>query len=351
MGTLSQVGSGARPRTEPGDRVLDLLIVGAGPSGLATAIAAHQAGLDYEVLEKGLLVNSIFHFPRSMVFFTTPELLEIGGLPFITPYEKPTQWEALRYYRRVTDVYALTIALGEDVLRIAPEDATFDVASRAASGERLRRARNVVVATGYYDHPNRLGVPGEDLPHVHHYYDEPHPHYRQRVVVVGGKNSAAIAALELHRAGAHVTLLHRRERLSDSIKYWIKPDIDNRIKEGAIASRFEAHVREIGPESVRIEQAGKPELLRADAVFLMTGYHPDAELLRAAGVRIDDATLRPDHDPQTLQTNVPGLFVAGALASGRETSRIFIENGRFHGEAIVAAINARGAGRGLSERA
>lgn len=331
------------PQGEPGERARDLLIVGAGPSGLATAIAAQHAALDYEVVEKGVLVNSIFHFPRSMVFFTTPELLEIGGLPFVTPYEKPTQWEALRYYRRVTDVYALNIALGEDVLRIAPLDGAFAVTSRGASGERVRRARNVVVATGYYDHPNRLGVPGEDHPHVHHYYDEPHPYYRRRVVVVGGKNSAAIAALELHRAGAQVTLVHRRERLSDSIKYWIKPDIDNRIKEGAIAARFEAHVQEIGRDSVRIEHGGSSETLPADAVFLMTGYHPDAELLRSAGVRVDEATLRPDHDPQTLQTNVPGLFVAGALASGRETSRIFIENGRFHGEAIVAAVNARAA--------
>ena len=325
------------------DRVADLLIVGAGPSGLATAIAAHQAGLDYEIVEKGALVNSIVHFPRNMVFFTTPELLEIGGLPFVTPYEKPTQWEALRYYRRVTDAYALRMALGEDVLGIARAGEAFEVASRGAEGERLRRTRNVVVATGYYDHPNRLGVPGEDLPHVRHYYDEPHPYYRQRVVVVGGKNSAAIAALELHRAGAHVTLVHRRERLSDSIKYWIKPDIDNRIKEGAIAARFEAHVREIRDDSVLIEQAGRAETLPAGAVFLMTGYHPDAGLLRRAGVHIDDATLRPDHDPQTMQTNVPGLFVAGALASGRETSRIFIENGRFHGEAIVAAIRARAA--------
>jgi thioredoxin reductase (NADPH) len=198
-----------------------------------------------------------------------------------------------------------------------------------------------VVATGYYDHPNRLGVPGEDLPHVFHYYDEPHPYYRKRVVVVGGKNSAAIAALELHRAGAAVTLVHRRAELARSIKYWIKPDIDNRIQEGVIAARFGAQVVEIRPETVVLESAAGRETLPADAVFLMTGYTPDVGLLRDAGVAIDEATLQPAHDQDTFETNVPGLFIAGALASGRETSRIFIENGRFHGEAIVKAIVAR----------
>jgi thioredoxin reductase (NADPH) len=324
--------------------VTDLIIVGAGPSGLATAIAATQAGLAHEILEKGVLVNSIFRFPRNMVFFTTPELLEIGGLPFVTPYEKPTQWEALRYYRRVTDTFGLRIALGEEVLSIAPGDGGFRVTTRRAGGEVVRETRNVAVATGYYDHPNRLGIPGEDLPHVFHYYDEPHPFYRKRVIVVGGKNSAAIAALELHRAGATVTLVHRGAALGRSIKYWIKPDIDNRIQEGAIPARLGARVVEIRPESVALESAVGQETLPADAVFLMTGYTPDVGLLRGAGVTIDEATLQPAHDKDTLETNVPGLFIAGALASGRETSRIFIENGRFHGEAIVKTIAARRAG-------
>jgi len=319
----------------------DLIVVGAGPSGLATAIAARQAGLDHQILEKGALVNSIFHFPRNMIFFTTPELLEIGGLPFVTPYEKPTQWEALRYYRRVTDTFDLEVALGEEVLSVAPRSGHFRVTTRTGQGERVHEARNVAVATGYYDHPNRLGIPGEDLPHVCHYYDEPHPHYRRHVVVVGGKNSAAIAALELHRAGATVTLVHRRPELGNSIKYWIKPDIDNRIQEGSIAARFGGRVVEIRPEAVIVETAGAHEEIRADTVFLMTGYTPDVSLLRQAGVRIDETLLRPDHDPETLETNVPGLFIAGALASGRETSRIFIENGRFHGEAIVKRIVAR----------
>jgi thioredoxin reductase (NADPH) len=320
---------------------LDLIIVGAGPAGLATAIAAHKAGLDYSVLEKGTLVESIFRFPRHMTFFTTPELLEIGGLPFVTPYEKPTQGEALRYYRRVADAFDLRLELGFEVSRLVREGDLFRLSLRGPRGEEDRRSRHVAVATGYYDHPNRLGVPGEDLPHVSHYWTEAHPFYRRDVVVVGGKNSAAIAALELFRAGARVTLVHRRERLTDSIKYWIKPDIENRIKDGAVAARFETRLMRIEPGCVHVVGPEGAEALAADAVFLLTGYHPDGELLRGAGVHIDEDTLKPDLDLETLETNVPGLFVAGAIASGRETSRIFIENGRFHGEAIVAAITAR----------
>jgi thioredoxin reductase (NADPH) len=323
------------------DRARELIVVGAGPAGLAVAIAAHQAGLDYEVVEKGVLVNGIFNFPRHMTFFTTPELLEIGGMPFVTPYEKPTQAEALKYYRRVVDAYGLRIALGEEVVALARarNGARFRLRTRSErEGERSRRVANVVFATGYYDNPNRLGIPGEDLPHVSHYYTEPHPYYRKRVVVVGGKNSAAIAALELYRAGAAVTLVHRRPQLADSVKYWIRPDIVNRIREGAVTARFNACVVEILQESVVVEHGGQRAEVPADAVFLLTGYHPDTTLLRAGGVRIDEATLIPDHDPRTLETNVPGLYVAGALVSGRHTGRIFIENGRFHGEAIVASI-------------
>jgi thioredoxin reductase (NADPH) len=320
----------------------DLLIVGAGPSGLAVAIAADKAGLDYEVIEKGVLVNSIFHFPRAMTFFTTPDLLEIGGLPFVTPYEKPTQWEALRYYRRVSDTYRLRIALGEEVLSLRRDGDAFALRTRSAgSGEVERRARNVAFATGYYDHPNRLGVPGEDLPHVTHYYDEPHPWYRRPVVIVGGKNSAAIAALELCRAGATVTLVHRQPQLADSIKYWIKPDIENRIKDGAVRALFGTRVVEIRERSVVVEGPADRAEVPAEGVFLMTGYRPETRLLAEAGVRIDRATLKPEHNPQTLETNVRGLFLAGSVAAGLETSKIFIETGRFHGEAIVKALTAR----------
>lgn len=325
------------------DETFDLLIVGGGPAGLAVAIAAHQAGLSYVVIEKGVLVNSIFFFPRQMVFFTTPDLLEIGGLPFVTPYEKPTQAEALKYYRRVCDTYEIELALGEEVTSLRTEDQGFAVTTQRAADEATvtRRGSNVVLATGYYDHPNPLGVPGEDLPHVSHYWTEAHPFYRRRVIVVGGKNSAAIAALELYRAGAEVTLVHRGPGLADSVKYWIKPDIENRIKDGVVTARFGTNVVEIHPEEVVVEQDGVRSELAADAVFLLTGYTPDVGLLKEAGAIVDEDSLVPEHDPDTLETSVPGLFVAGALASGRFTSRIFIENGRFHGEAIVRAIVGR----------
>ncbi len=203
---------------------------------------------------------------------------------------------------------------------------------------RTRRARCVVLATGTYDQPNALGIPGEDLPHVSHYFDEPHPYHRLRVVVVGGSNSAAEAALALFRAGASVTLVHRRERLSGAVKYWLKPDVENRIAEGAIAARFESRAVRIGPEHVVIEGPAGLEELPADAVFLLTGYRPDMALLERTGVRVDPHTLTPEYDPQTFETNVPGLFVAGAVASGADGNRIFIESGRFHGAAVVKAI-------------
>jgi thioredoxin reductase (NADPH) len=322
----------------------DILVVGAGPAGLAVAIAAQKTGLDALIVEKGALVNSIAHFPTHMTFFTTPELLEIGGLPFVTPYEKPTRGEALRYYRRVGDIYRLEIAFDERVESIAPGGEGFVVRSTGLAAARpavVRRTRNVVLASGYYDQPNRLGVPGEDLPHVSHYYDDPHPYYRKNVVVVGGKNSAAIAALELHRAGAaSVTLVHRGPGLSSSVKYWIKPDIENRIKEGSVRALFETRVCEIRPDRVCVAGRHAGEL-PADAAFLLTGYQPDTRLLHEAGVRVEPESLRPEHHPETFETNVPGLFVAGSIVSGRDTNRTFIENGRFHGDAIVAAIRAR----------
>jgi thioredoxin reductase (NADPH) len=321
--------------------VLDLLIVGAGPSGLATAIAARQQGLTCEILEKGVLVNSIFHFPAHMVFFTTPELLEIGGLPLVTPYDKPTRIEALRYYRRVAEKFELPITFGEEVTGLSPGP-PLTVRSRGTSGERERQARALALAIGYYDHPNRLGVPGEDLPHVSHYYQEAHSSYRKRVVIVGGKNSAAEAALELYRGGAHVTMVHRRATLGASIKYWVKPDIENRIAEGSIAARFGAKVVEITPGSVVIEHSGSRESLPADQVLLLTGYHADFDLLRACGVEIDQASGVPVHDPSTLEsTSVPGVFFAGGVLAGKDTAPIFIENGRFHGERIVRVLTER----------
>ena len=331
--------------------VRDVLIVGAGPSGLAAAIAAKQQGLDYVVVEKGLLVNSIYNFPVHMVFFTTPELLEIGRLPLITPYDKPTRLEALRYYRRVVDTYELQVSYHEEVLSIERDEpgadgdgraSVFAVTTRNNRGvQRVRHARAVVLAIGYYDLPNYLGVPGEDLPHVSHYFVDPHPFYRQRVVVVGGKNSAAEAALELYRAGAHVTLVHRHPTLGESIKYWVRPDIENRIKEGSVAAKFEATVVEIRPTEVVVERGGRREEIPCDGVLLLTGYHPDAKLMTAAGVHCHPDTLAPDLNPDTFETNVPNLFLAGGCVAGRATGSIFIENGRFHGEKIIAVLGER----------
>jgi thioredoxin reductase (NADPH) len=337
--------------------IRDVLIVGAGPSGLATAIAARAHGLDYLVVERGMLVNSIFHFPVHMVFFTTPELLEIGGLPLVTPYDKPTRLEALRYYRRVVDTYDLRIAVHEDVRSVARDSdglftlTTMSTAPATTPGrgphvtdtgvQRVHRARAVVLAIGYYDRPNRLNVPGEDLPHVNHYWSDAHPFYRQQVVVVGGRNSAAETALELFRAGAHVTMVHRSPVLGDSIKYWVRPDIENRIKEGSIAARFGARVLEIRPTEVEIEQQGTRDVLPAEAVFLLTGYHPDAGLMTRAGVRCDPETLAPALDAGTFETNVPNLFLAGGAVAGRNTGSIFIENGRFHGATIIDVLAER----------
>jgi thioredoxin reductase (NADPH) len=342
--------------------VRDVIIVGAGPSGLSAAIAAKQRGLEYQVLEQGVLVNSIYDFPPQMIFFTTAELLEIGGLPFVSPFDKPTRHEALKYYRKVVDTFDLHIAYEETVLSVTredlwaggagaaggDEDRVFAVETRSARGvTRVRHARNVVFAIGYYDHPVLLGVPGEDLPHVHHYYGEPHPYYRKRVVIVGGGNSAAESALEMHRAGAHVTMVHRHAALKSTIKYWVRPDIENRIKEGSVAARFNTCLTEIRPASVVVtslraghSESGREEEIPADAVFLLTGYRADAALMRRAGIALTDREA-PAIDPTTFETNVPGLFVAGGAIAGQDTGTIFIENGRFHGEKIIETIAAR----------
>jgi thioredoxin reductase (NADPH) len=333
-------------RTRDGDQGVmsdhDLIIVGAGPAGMAAGIAAGQAGFDYVIVEKGVLVNSIFHFPSQMVFFTTADLLEIGGLPFVSPYDKPTRHEVLRYYRRVQDIFGLPIRYAEEVVGITPDDVNaFTVTTRTSDGMVTRRCRAVVLAIGYYDHPNLLGVPGEDLPHVSHYFSETHAYYGRKVVVAGGGNSAAEAALELRRAGANVTLVHYRSALKSTIKYWVKPDIENRIKEGAITAYFDTRIAGMSRRSVCLETKGSTREIDADNVLLLTGYHPDFTLLKAAGVSVNDANGVAQHDPQTFETNVANLFIAGGAITGKNTAPIFIENGRFHGDAIVKVLRER----------
>jgi bacillithiol disulfide reductase len=327
--------------------VRDVIIVGAGPSGLAAAIAVKQLGLDSLVLEKGALVESIRRFPTNMVFFTTPELMEIGGIPLTTPYDKPTRLEALQYYRKVTDVFQLQVSLREEVTSIERDregvEPLFVLSTRSHLGvRRARTARLVVLAMGYYDRPNLLNVPGENLPHVHHYYDEPHPYYRQRVVIVGGKNSACEAALDLYRNGAQVTLVHRGPTLGDSVKYWVKPDIENRIKEGTIAARFNSRIDEIRTTEVVVTEAdGTVSTIPAESVLLLTGYRADPEFLLRTGVEVNAESLEPVYDPDTFETNVPGLFIAGGQLAGKRTGTVFIENGRFHGERIARVIAER----------
>jgi len=321
---------------------VDVVIVGAGPAGLAAAIAAKRRGISTAVLEKGALVNSLLHFPTEMVFFTTPELLEIGGFPFASPYEKPTRAESLRYYRKVTDACELKIEFNEPVTSVKPYGrGSFTVTSASDGRAREWHAPAVVLAQGAYDVPNRLDVPGEDLPHVSHFYREPHPYYRRRVVIVGGKNSAAEAALELYRTGAHVLIVHRRAALGDSIKYWVKPDIENRIKEGAIAARFNTRVVQITNDDVELEGPDGRVRERADAVLLMPGYRSDTTLLKTAGAAINETEGAPIHNPETFESSVPNLFLAGAFIAGKQSGKIFIENGRFHGEVVIKEIARR----------
>jgi thioredoxin reductase (NADPH) len=317
----------------------DIVCVGAGPTGLATAIEAKRAGMRPLVIDKACLCNSIFHYPVNMVFFTTPELLEIGDLPLVCAAEKPTRVEALKYYRRAAEHYALELRLYERVLRVDGRDGNFTIVTMTEKGfENKYQAKKIAVATGYYDLPNLLGVPGENLPHVSHYYSEPHEYWNQDVVVVGGKNSSAEAALDLYRNGARVTLVHRGRELGASIKYWVRPDIENRIKAGQIHALLNARVEEITREEVVLEQHAQTKRVPAKQVFALTGYHPDFLFIEGLGVKLDAESRRPELDSNTLESNVPGIHLAGVVIGGRHTGEIFIENGRFHGKQIIQAL-------------
>ncbi len=312
--------------------VYDIAIIGAGPVGLACGIEGQRRGLSHVILEKGGLTNSLFHFPKHMTFFSTPELLEIGEVPFVISAEKPTRQEALNYYRRVTSHFDLNLRLYERVAKVIALAPAFEVVSE----HQVYRAKFVVVATGFYDHPNPLGIPGEDLPKVSHYYTEPFPFYRRRVAVIGGKNSAVEAALDLYRHGAEVTMIHRGREIGASVKYWILPDILNRLKEGSIKAMFNTRVTAITPEKVLVQnEAGEKQVLDNDQVFALTGYHPDYEFLQQAGIVIEDETRRPHFDRESFETNIPGLYVAGVVAAGKDGNSIFIENGRMHANSIV----------------
>ena len=324
------------------DTIYDAIVIGAGPTGLACAIEIQQRGLDVILLEKGCLVNSLYHYPPHMTFFTTPELLEIGGLPMTSIREKPNRTEALKYYRRVTQYYRLDVRQYEKADRIEGPDGDFRVWTTQRAGRTgCHRARKIILATGYYDLPNRLEIPGEELPKVMHYYHEPHPYFDMDVAVIGGKNSAAIAALELYRTGARVTLVHRYAQLSNSIKYWIKPDLENRLKNGEITGYLDSTVEEITADCLRVRTPEGVKHLKNDFVFALIGYHPDLGFLRSIGIEFDPETRRPRTNPETLESDRPGVYLAGVLVAGMHTNEIFIENGRFHGGQIARDLAAR----------
>ena len=320
----------------------DLICIGAGPTGLACAIEAVRAGMKPLVIDKGCLCNSIYHYPVNMYFFTTPELLEIGDLPLVCAAEKPTRVEALKYYRKAAEHFGLELRLFETVLRLDGHDGNFTVTSKTEKGiEQRYSAKKVVIATGYYDLPNKMDVPGEELPHVSHYYTEPHEFWNQDVVVIGGKNSAAEAALDLYRNGARVTLVHRNADLGATIKYWVRPDIENRIKAEQVKALFNTRVTTITSEEVIVQNGGGENRLPARQVFALTGYHPDFAFIESLGVKLDAQTKKPAQNPETLESNVPGLYLAGVVIGGRHTSEIFIENGRFHGKQVVNALKSQ----------
>lgn len=317
----------------------DILIIGAGPAGLACAMEAKKASLDYVVIEKGCVVNSIYNYPERMKFFSTAELLEIGNIPFNCVQPKPNREEAIEYYRRISKHYELKIYQYQRVTTIEPNEGFFIV----KTVDRLQQVqhyqtKNIVFATGFYDNPNLLDIGGEDLPKVFHYYRAAHPFFDRDVAVVGAGNSATQVALDLYRHDARVTLIHRGDDFEAGVKYWILPDIQNRIRDGEIRVLMNAVVVRIEPDKIVVRQGDHTIALANDFVFAMIGYHPDTTLLESIGVIVDSETGVPQMSEHTHQTNVAGVYVGGAMAAGKDTNKIFIENGRYHGEKIVDSI-------------
>jgi len=318
--------------------MVDLLVIGAGPAGLSCAIEARRAGLSSIVLEKGSLTDAIRRFPTELVWFSTPELLELGEVPFVISTLRPTRVDTLNYYRKVASHYQIDVRPFDAAVSIAR---TVRGLAVETAGGATYEAGAVVVATGYFDHPVQLGIPGEDQPHVFHYYDEPFRWADQDVAVIGGRNSAVEAALDLYRHGARVTLVHRGPRLSEGVKYWILPDIENRMKAREVRGMFNTTAREFRSGSVLVEGPEGLQELKARCAYVLVGFRPDAVQLGRFGIQLDPETLAPAADPATLETNVPGLFVAGSVVAGRNTNSIFVENGRLHGKVIVSALLAR----------
>ena len=322
--------------------IVDLLVVGAGPTGIAIGAEARRAGLGVVLVDRGPLTAALLGFPTYMTFFTTRDRLEIADIPFAIPEEKPDRRQALAYYRAVAARYGLPLRLHEEVLEARRDGEEFSVRTRDRhGGEGRLRARAVALATGYFGQPKRLGVDGEDQPWVSHRYLEPYGHFGEDILVVGGGNSAAEAALDLWRAGARVTLVHRGQGVKPTVKYWLKPDLENRIAEGSIAARFSTVAAAFLREGAELAGPGGREVLPCSAAYVLIGYLPDVELERRCGVRCDPETLVPEFDPATCESNVPGLYVAGTLQAGRDTGRIFIENSRDHGGLIVRHLQGR----------
>jgi thioredoxin reductase (NADPH) len=316
----------------------DVIIIGAGPIGLACGIEAEKASLDYVIIDKGCLVNSIYHYPLNMTFFSTSDRLEIGGVPFISHGNKPNRFEALEYYRRVASSWKLNLKLYEEVDVVERSDHGFSITT--SRGKYKTQA--VVLATGFYDRPYLMNIPGEELSKVRHYYDEPHPYYKQKIIVVGAANSAVDVALETYRKDAEVTMVIREPALLPSVKYWVKPDIENRIKEGSIAAFFNSELLEIREHEVDIVTPEGTITMENDFVLAMTGYKPDFKFLEMMGIETqDDAMKTPVYNPETNETNVENVYLAGVVCGGLQTNKWFIENSRIHAEIIINTIRQK----------